>query len=271
MPTGSSKDLRGVLNPGAEGQRFQLTRLDPSPRCTRVVERYWSVRWALPAGDSYLSETLPFPCVNLVFEADRARINGIYTRRFARTLRGAGSVFGVRFRPGAFAPFFPHPIHELTDRVLPFTRVFGPEARSLQRTLPTLLDDAARARAFEAFLLPRLPPADRERERVATIVDLAFSQPNLTRVEALASAVRLPTRTLQRLFRRYLGVSPKWLLCRARIPEAAQRVAAGDRVDWAALATDLGYFDQAHFASDFKAQLGKTPRQYASLTRSASR
>jgi AraC-like DNA-binding protein len=232
-----------------------------------VVERYWSVRWSLPEGESYLSETLPFPCVNLVFEADRARINGIYTRRFARTLRGTGRVFGVRFRPGAFAPFFPRPIEELTDRVLPFTRVFGPEARALERSLTGLSKDTARVRAFEAFLEPRLPAADREREQVAAIVELAFSQPSLTRVEALARAARLPTRSLQRLFKRYLGVSPKWLLCRARIQEAAQRVAAGDSIDWAALAADLGYFDQAHLAHDFKAQLGKTPRQYAALTR----
>jgi AraC-like DNA-binding protein len=46
-------------------------------------------------------------------------------------------------------------------------------------------------------------------------------------------------------------------------------VAAGDRLDWAALALELGYFDQAHFARDFKAQLGKTPREYAALTQSA--
>ena len=269
MPTRSPKELRGVLNPGADGKRFQLTRLDPTQPCAQVVERYWSVRWALADGDSYLSETLPFPCVNLVFEADGARVNGIYTRRFARTLRGAGRVFGVRFRPGAFAPFFARPIHELTDRVLPFARVFGAEARALESALWALADDAARARAFEAFLAPRLPAPDPERERVATIVDLAFAQPDLTRVAALARAAGLPPRGLQRLFRRYLGVSPKWVLCRARIQEAAQRVAAGDRVDWAALAADLGYFDQAHFASDFKAQLGKTPRQYAALIRAA--
>jgi len=269
MASNPPSELRGVLNPGAEGQRFQLRRLAPTASVSRVVEGYWSVRWELAEGDSYLSETLPFPSVHVVFEGDQARVNGIPTRRFARTLRGRGGVFGVKFLPGAFAPFFARPIHELTDRVLPFTRVFGAEARALESELAVLSDDAERARAFEAFLTPRLPEPSAERERVTAIVQLALTSPSLRGVAQLASATQLPVRTLQRLFRRYLGVTPKWLLCRFRMQEAAQRVAAGDRPDWAALALELGYFDQAHFARDFKAQLGKTPREYAALTQSA--
>ena len=34
-------------------------------------------------------------------------------------------------------------------------------------------------------------------------------------------------------------------------------------VDWATLATDLGYADQAHLTSDFTAKLGVPPSRYA--------
>ena len=33
--------------------------------------------------------------------------------------------------------------------------------------------------------------------------------------------------------------------------------------DWAGLALDLGYFDQAHFIKAFKAVVGRSPADYA--------
>jgi AraC-like DNA-binding protein len=267
MQLPSASDSRGILRPDAQGERFELQRLDPASDLLSTVERYWSVRWELAPGDSYLSETLPFPSVNVTFEGDTANVNGIATRRWSRVLRGRGRVFGVKFQPGAFTPFFARPIHELTDRVVPLSRVFGAEARELETRLLAEPEDAERARVFEAFLRPRVPPRDAERERLLAIVNLALATPAITRVEQLADAVSLPVRGLQRLFRRQLGVTPKWLLCRFRMQEAAQRVAEGRLVDWTALALELGYFDQAHFARDFKAQLGKTPGEYAALTR----
>jgi AraC-like DNA-binding protein len=70
-------------------------------------------------------------------------------------------------------------------------------------------------------------------------------------------------RTLQRLFSQYVGVSPKWVIKRYRLHEAADQLGAGEVVDWAKLAVDLGYFDQAHFIKDFKTIVGQTPAEYA--------
>ena len=58
-------------------------------------------------------------------------------------------------------------------------------------------------------------------------------------------------------------MGPKWVIKRYRIHEAVARVQAGKPVAWAALAQDLGYFDQAHFISDFRKLVGKTPGDYA--------
>ena len=58
------------------------------------------------------------------------------------------------------------------------------------------------------------------------------------------------------------------MLERIRLHEAAERMAEGEG-DWAALALDLGYFDQAHFIKAFKAVVGRSPAEYA-LTASAT-
>ena len=81
----------------------------------------------------------------------------------------------------------------------------------------------------------------------------------------LAEASGLPERRLQRMFADYVGVSPKWVMRRARLHEAALRVEADGpaAVDWAALAADLGYADQAHLTRDFTATIGVPPTRYA--------
>jgi AraC-like DNA-binding protein len=71
----------------------------------------------------------------------------------------------------------------------------------------------------------------------------------------------MPKRGLQRLFREYVGVSPKWVIQRYRLFEAAERLSAGE-VDDAQLARELGYFDQAHFIRDFKAVVGRSPQAF---------
>jgi AraC-like DNA-binding protein len=76
----------------------------------------------------------------------------------------------------------------------------------------------------------------------------------------------MPVRRLQRLFAEYVGAPPKYVLRRARLHEAAARAddaASGAGVDWAALAADLGYSDQAHLTRDFTAAVGAPPGRYA--------
>jgi AraC-like DNA-binding protein len=98
---------------------------------------------------------------------------------------------------------------------------------------------------------------------VAAIVDRITADPGLRRVASLADVFGLPERRLQRLFAEYVGVSPKWVMRRARLHEAALCADAGGDVDWATLATDLGYADQAHLTRDFTATLGMPPSRYA--------
>ena len=85
----------------------------------------------------------------------------------------------------------------------------------------------------------------------------------LRRVGDLTSAFGMTERKLQRLFSEYVGVSPKWVMRRARLHEAALRAKSGDPVDWALLAGDLGYADQSHLTRDFTATVGVPPARYA--------
>ena len=102
-------------------------------------------------------------------------------------------------------------------------------------------------------------------------MELALSDRAIVRVDDLAGRSGLPVRALQLLFREYVGVSPKWVIRRFWLQEAALRLAAGEPFDAAAVASELSYFDQAHFIRDFKAQVGRTPGDYAAICAAAAR
>lgn len=245
---------RGILRPEAIGKQFTLTRVAPPDDLADVIEKHWIVRWDLRGKPSYRSEVITHPCVNLCFEPRGAYVYGVQRSRDARTLSGTGWCVGTKFRPGAFAGFVDGPVSDLTDRVVPAAELFGP--------LADPGTDEERMRVHQELIRARLPEPDDTALLVRAVVqDMHDAEPG-TRVDTIARRHGVSPRTLQRLFAHHVGVSPKWVLQRYRLHEAAERLAAGETRDWARVALDLGYFDQPHFIRDFRAFIGRSPSQY---------
>jgi AraC-like DNA-binding protein len=148
--------------------------------------------------------------------------------------------------------------------------MFGAAGTALAAEIEATPDDRRATGVMEGFLRERRPAPDPNVELIARLAREMLRDPGLTRVDELAARAELSPRSLQRLFRRYVGVSPKWMLQRYRLHEAAERVAEGRVDDWTGLALDLGYADQAHFINDFRALVGRTPGEYAAACREAA-
>jgi AraC-like DNA-binding protein len=251
---------RGILRP--HGAPFSLSRPGPAPDLAGFVERHWIVRWDLRGQAPYLSETLPHPSVHLVVEPHGAAVYGVPTQRWSRLLEGRGEAVGTKFLPGGFHPFTKAPVAELTDRILPLEDLFGPAGVALEERVRSADGDRQRVEAVTDFLRARRRRPDPNVATVQRVVRAMLEEPADARVEDLTGRLGLSARTLQRLFRRYVGVSPKWVLKRHRLHVAAERIADGER-DLARLAHELGYFDQAHFIKDFGGLVGRSPAQYA--------
>jgi AraC-like DNA-binding protein len=285
---------RGVLRPDVAATRFRLARYQPSEALSPFVDYYWIPRWDLRGKPPYEQTILPHPNVHLVFEASGSGIFGVDRRLFTRSLSGLGMALGVRFRAGCFRPFWQAPISQLTDRVVPASRLFGPRVEKTRQAIMAdplgASDDGAAASDdgaagsddgaagsddgaaasdermvgyAEALLCSVLPDQDPLAEQTAGLVLCITDDPGLRRVGQLSASSGLTVRTLQRLFADYVGVSPKWVMRRARLHEAAERADSGEPVDWASLAADLGYADQAHLTRDFTVTIGVPPTRYA--------
>jgi AraC-like DNA-binding protein len=256
---------RGVLRPGLAAARFDLARRQPSAALAPFVDFFWIIRWDLCGQPAHEQTILPHPNVNLAFEASGAGIYGVDTKLFVRVLTGRGQALGVRFRAGCFRPFWQAPISQLSDRVVPAARLFGSRAEGTRQAIMRAGadGDAEMVAHAEALLCSVLPEPDPAAEQAATLVARITDDPALRRVDQLSAASGISVRGLQRLFADYVGVGPKWVMRRARLHEAAARADSGELIDWAGLAADLGYADQAHLTRDFTAILGVPPARYA--------
>jgi AraC-like DNA-binding protein len=100
-------------------------------------------------------------------------------------------------------------------------------------------------------------------------VYLVRDDASIRKVEDILHRTGTTKRSLQRLFEQYVGASPKWVIQRYRLHEAAERLKAGS-VSGSRLALELGYADQAHFIRDFKAIVGISPGAYARRARTSA-
>ena len=261
--------------PGQAAEHFALRRLDPGPVAGAFAENYWSVRWQLTGRPSYRQEVIPHPCVNMTIESGypgevrhgyampAALVHGVVTRRFCIDLTQTGRVLGVRFRPGGFAALTGGNASELRDQIRPLGHVFGNAADVLAAGVLAEEDDERRVQLIEEFLAERAPSISPAYQLVLSVVADMLQDKSLVRVAQVTRRHGVSPRTLQRLFNRYVGASPKWVLTRNRLHDAAERLEREPGVPVAAVAAAAGYFDQAHFNHEFKALLRITPAQYA--------
>lgn len=256
-----SEPPRGILNHRAEPKLPEYGRFWPAEDLAPFVEHFWTVAWDLNKPEVH--EVLPHPSVHLVLERGNSRLAGVPQGRFVRTLEGRGRVLGTKFRPGGFRGFWRGSISSLTGRTWALDEIFGSGAETLEARALAEGEPVAAFEVVQNFLRERAPVRNDDARLAAEITERIARDRSITRVEHVAERFGLSIRKLQRLFSEFVGVSPKWVIQRYRLHEAAERIAAEAELDGATLAFELGYADQAHFIRDFRRLVGKTPAEYS--------
>ncbi|MFD0687507.1 helix-turn-helix domain-containing protein [Actinomadura fibrosa] len=261
--------MQGILRPHTGLELFQVERTAPPPELAPFVDFFWVLHWDLRGRPPHRQRVLTRPSVHMTFTSyltggtTRARIVGVVKDEFTEEIFDEGRVVGAAFRPGGFRPFLGAPVAAITGRFAGVGEVFGAAGRALAEDVFAAADAAEALKRLEAFLAGACPEPDASAVRAAEIVERIAARPALLRVDDLAEDTGMGKRSLQRLFHEYVGIGPKWVIRRFRMLEAAGRAATGTGVDWAELAVELGYADQAHFTRDFTAAVGTPPARYA--------
>ena len=258
------------------GRTPPIARFAPRPDLADVVRRFWLPVWDLPAGAVSVQRVLQYPVCLLVVTAEYAVLVGPSLGLSSQRLSGSGWAMGTMLQPAAGELLLGGPVTAVTDRRVGLAQVPGLDGDGLTRQVRRAMTaDPHRAEAQRVAVqateqaLAGLVPLDEEGLLVNAIVDHVERDPEVQRVSQVCAKFSLTERTLQRMLARRIGLTPKWLVQRRRLHEAAQRLAGAPRPELARVAAELGYADQAHFGRDFRAATGLTPGQFAAEPRPA--
>jgi AraC-like DNA-binding protein len=235
----------------------------PAPESVRnLVQWFWIPEWDIAPGHTSRQHVIAFPASNLVVQQDLVEFAGPTTRRSHRDLTGRGWAVGALLRP-ALVPHFTDDPESLRDAQLPLplADLHASVLAAVSGTDPA----ERRQRAVEAFtgwLVAEDPEVSEEGLLANAMMDLIGSSAEVTRLEDAAARLFVSPRTLQRVAKKYIGLSPSALIRRRRLQEAADRSRTDPAADLAAIAAELGYTDHAHLTNDFQRTLGFTPSTY---------
>jgi AraC-like DNA-binding protein len=256
----------------ASDTSHQMHRYPAPDDLVDLVQWYWVPLWSVPPGHESVQRVLQYPRALIVITEEYARFYGVVTGLSSTTLRGDGWAVGALLQPAA-GSLLAGDMSELTDTHIELAELFGSDGADLAAAVrdemrppagprSVVAHQAAIARV-DAFVRRALPVDDEGRE-LNDLVRFVEEHPEVIRVAQLAEHAGRSERSLQRLVRRRLGLSPKWLIQRRRLQEASLRLRQlRPDESLADLAAQLGYADQAHFARDLRTVTGSSPTELA--------
>ncbi len=253
----------------------------PGPPLDRYVDVLWY--WEGAPTAHHLERLMPDGAQNLVINLHQNVIRSYEPqnpRRF-RSLSGAvvtaaragfevidtdcqRRIAGAHFRPGGAYPFLGVPADALDEYDVDVETLWTGDERYLREQMLEAPHPGAALRVLERHLLARL--------RIGGHPVVPFALAALERaapVAAVAERAGLSVRRFIHCFRREVGLTPKTYARVCRFQQVVRHLHRRDEVNWAELALECGYYDQAHFIHDFRRFSGFTPTAFLAQPRAS--
>jgi AraC-like DNA-binding protein len=189
-----------------------------------------------------------------------ALVSGPYSGSFMSDAAEERAILGVHFKPGGAAAILGVPAGEFRDLHVDLRAIWGPTASTLHERLCESNEPSARFRLLEQTLKERLLANPKGHGAVRVGLDILLRTHGQVKTRDIASAVGMSQRHFIDLFASEVGLTPKLFARIRRFLHTAGQSHKG--TDWARLATECGYFDQAHLIHEFVAFASVSPAEY---------
>lgn len=236
------------------------------------MESYWVLRGGNDAGGApesvatdgrmeiilHLADPFEQLTVDGWRKQPRQLVSGQITRPVALRPTGQALTLGIRLKSWAGHAVLQDDAWRLTDQLVELEAVNSRLSRALR---PLLALDKVASEQIDALLESCLRhPRDPINPRICAAVACTERSGGRGAVDALRHHTGIGTRQLERLFQQHVGVGPKLFARMVRFRSVLKAIRGGAPPNWADVAADSGYADQAHLIRDFRQFAGCTPR-----------
>ena len=220
-----------------------------------------------PEGQAISHRVLPDNCIDILWQDSdpKGGVAGMMSTAIQVPFTRPVRTVAVRFKPGAASYFFDPPLHELIDLHPALADVWrdGLAERFADALWSRPLTDDQAVAVIERMLMQRLRASQLRPGLVDAAVGAIEQARGAIRIDALADALGVSRQHLASQFRARVGLPAKVFARVCRFQHARKLIREGPPRDWAALALELGYFDQPHMIHEFRELAGSTPQSFA--------
>ncbi|MDX1939547.1 MAG: helix-turn-helix transcriptional regulator [Saprospiraceae bacterium] len=247
-----------------------------SPILKPYVECYWSQESdGTPQEYSSMQRCLPLGMSELIFQVGeihqlgivdedgnpfpKAYIEGMMDESVLWQMPGASSIFGARLKPEGLIQLFRRPLAYFFNNFVLVEDFFGYDSKILIENIQNAATHRERIAILEYFLISQLKQSKPKHNYFTEAMKKIRSSNGNISIETLSKTLYVCERQLQRAFKVNLGLSPKTYQRIIRFSNTYNSILQREELNWAELAQQYDYADQAHFIRDFKQFAGATP------------
>lgn len=261
---------------------MKLSFVEPTFELKQYIQSIWVFESpvGMPLSDTNLAA--PNGCSKIIFNYENAinsiaygrvqesREHGLYfigTRDISvqiSTPPGKTGFIGIEFYPYGAYPIFGIPMTETSNRLLPADTLWGKWGRRVNETLSNLGSVNEKIKFIQEELVDLLRKKKLANPLVEYCVNSLKTANGLTTISDLESKTGYSRRYLEIIFNTHVGISPKVLAGIFRFQKFYKKWAHGLTYDEFKEELYDYYYDQAHFAKEFKRMTGFSPRMYTS-------
>jgi AraC-like DNA-binding protein len=251
---------------------MKFTRISPHPDLEKLIECYWMMQ----SDDTtpQVEKIIPDGFTELIFNYGsvyKAKTNGSWYTQTPNLLAGqissyfylentadTGS-FAIKLKPAALTQLFGLNMENYLDQIVDLDTFPHPQLAGLKdELLPFQNEQILKQRLDDHFLVLSKSATENP---LAEVLELLFDSNGKAGIKELCAAGNKSERQLQRLFKKYVGLSPKYYARIIRFNYIFQLIKEKER-SWAEIVYESGYYDQSHFIRNFKAFTGEDPSAY---------
>jgi len=247
-------------------------RYEPPDVLRMLIECYWIIEDDNP--EPIQQKIIPDGFPEIIFHyGDSYRIKlgnewelqtksllaGQLTNYFFLENTGRSGVLGIKLKPAAITHLFNISMRELTDKVVPLkTNVTGYLDEMEEEVFKT--NDHTSMIGVVNRYLERLGKEFKP-GAIDNAIRIIIETHGTVSVNELTEQTRTSERQLERLFNRYVGLSPKFYARVIRFSYIFKCINQKN-FTWTDLGLEAGFYDQPHFIKNFKAFSGEEPSRY---------
>lgn len=251
---------------------MNFSRIEPHPDLNQLIECYWTMQ--SDEASPSIEKIIPDGFTELIFNYGSVYksknkdgwclqspnlLAGQISSYFYLENTGPTASVAIKLKPAALTQLFSLNMQQYLDKIVDLDTFPHAELANLKEKIFPFKDEKHLKQILDDYFISRSTTA--AKNPIKDTLSLIFSSNGMASVAEMLHVAQVGERQLERLFKRYVGLSPKYYSRIIRFNYIFQLLKT-KHCTWSEIVFRSGYYDQSHFIRNFKAFTGEDPSTY---------